>query len=242
MKYQTKSTLPVTRPLTTMFATLILLAISTGAHSGAHTQGGSTGMDRLTKRLDLTDEQRPQVAEIMAESGKMHRSAMVKPFRDMTEEEREALGDEMTAIREATDAKLAKVLSADQMAELRELREDRLEAMRDRRKEYRKRRDAGMDGMARRLDLTDQQREQVQAILNESSAMRRYVINKPFRSMSEAERESASEEMAAIREETDMELAKVLSPDQMAELRVMREERMEMFRERRQKYQQERGS
>ncbi len=236
MNHQFKRTLFGSRLLTSIVVSLLALALASVAQSAAHSQRGPSGMDRLTKRLELTDAQKPQVQAILAESSAKRRTAMDKPFRDMSADEREALSDEMTAIRKETDTELAKVLTAEQMAELAELREERLEALRERRQRYVERRDAGMDQLAKRLGLTDAQQTQVKAIMAESSAKRRAAIDKPFRDMSEEEREALGDEMTAISDETDGKLAGVLSAEQMAELGEMREERLEALRERRRRF------
>lgn len=68
---------------------------------------------RLTERLDLSADQQTQVKTILEES-----FAKQKETRD-------AHRKEMEALREATDANLAKVLTPEQMQKLHELRDRR---------------------------------------------------------------------------------------------------------------------
>jgi len=76
-----------------------------------------------------------------------------------------------------------------------------------------------VERMAERLDLTAEQQGQVREILEASFAKGREA------------REAHRSEMETIRQETQDRLAGVLSPEQMAELAQMRDERRERRRD-----------
>ena len=213
-------------------AALMALVLATAAQAGAHTASNEDRMDRLADKLDLSAEQRPQVEAILAESSKKRRAAFTKSFRDMNDAEREAVGDEMAAIRKENDAAMVKVLTTRQLAKYEDLREERLEMFRDTRKRYVARRDKGMEKLADKLDLTDGQRPQVEAILAEARTKRWAAMNieRPFPELSDEEREALADEMTAIREETDVALDDVLTREQIAKLDELREERLEGLR------------
>ena len=94
--------------------------------------------------------------------------------------------------------------------------------------------------MAARLNLSDQQLPQVQAIMQDSAA-RRAAVMEEF-GVGDGERPEIGlrqmrklrGEMAPIREETAAQLAEVLTPEQMAEFEAIQEEQRAAMRERRQ--------
>ncbi|GAB4258280.1 MAG: hypothetical protein Kow0092_05800 [Deferrisomatales bacterium] len=76
-----------------------------------------------------------------------------------------------------------------------------------------------LERLTDRLDLSAEQRDRVEEILEESFARRR--------EMGDAHRQ----EREALREETDGKLAEVLTPEQMEELRDLRDRRGECWEE-----------
>lgn len=94
-----------------------------------------------------------------------------------------------------------------------------------------------------RLNLSEQQKEQVRPILKTGAQARRQVLEKHGIDLSAAgagnqgrmgfrEMRSLRSDMEAVREETNRELATVLSDEQFAEWQAIQEERRAEFRER----------
>ncbi len=130
--------------------TLLLVAVMLGVAIPAAAQergkrGGPPGdptahIDQLIDELDLSADQASQVRPILEESMNQRRALFEgartgegRPDRSQMQ----ALRPEMEAIREQTDARLAEVLTADQMTQLREIRASRQAKHRAHRKSHR---------------------------------------------------------------------------------------------------------
>ena len=130
---------------------------------------------RVTERLNLTAEQAEQFEAIM--------------------QERKAIAQQA---KENADAQLASVLSEEQYADWLEMQERR-----QMRKELR--REALQNRRGEPLDLTDEQKEQLQAVLEESRS-----------------------KIMAVRDETEASMATFLDEEQIAQ--VKRKIRFKLFR------------
>ena len=86
--------------------------------------GPEARMERLAEKLDLTDDQVAAVRPIFEEAHGEHRAVM--------ERHHEAMRSEHDAIAERTEARLAEVLTAEQMAEFREMKATMKERMKKR--------------------------------------------------------------------------------------------------------------
>jgi Spy/CpxP family protein refolding chaperone len=130
--------------------TLLLVAVMLGVAIPATAQergkkGGPHGdpaahIDQLIDELDLSTDQASQVRPILEESMNQRRALFEGARTGQGRPDRsqmQALRPEMEAIREQTDAQLAEVLTADQMAQLREIRASRQAEHRAHRKSHR---------------------------------------------------------------------------------------------------------
>lgn len=106
--------------LTASALAFALVAVTTtvpaadGSGGPRHEQRMGRHLDRLTEALDLSDTQRTQLETVMSEQAEKRR-----------------------ALREETRARVNGVLTADQQAQFKEMREKRREARRGRRHEHR---------------------------------------------------------------------------------------------------------
>ncbi|MEJ2151865.1 MAG: hypothetical protein P8Y29_02670 [Gemmatimonadota bacterium] len=130
--------------------TLLLAAVLLGVAIPATAQergkrGGPPGdpaahIDQLIEELGLSSDQASQVRPILEESMDQRRALFEGARAGRGHPDRsqmQALRAEMDAIREQTDAQLTEVLTADQMAQLREIRASRQARHRAHRKSHR---------------------------------------------------------------------------------------------------------
>lgn len=85
----------------------------------------------LKERLGLTAEQEAQILPIIKDDMGQHHEILEKS-RQQASENRDAVKAELEVIESKTDAKLATILSAEQMKEFQKLREERRMRMRHR--------------------------------------------------------------------------------------------------------------
>jgi hypothetical protein len=81
-------------------------------------------IERLSSRLDLTEEQAVQAAPIIKESIDKRRVVFEK-YREQGLQVKQAMSSEMQAIGDATHAELATILSDEQMEELNAIKEEK---------------------------------------------------------------------------------------------------------------------
>jgi Spy/CpxP family protein refolding chaperone len=130
--------------------TLLLVTVTLGVAIPATAQergkrGGPPGdpaahIDQLIDELDLSADQTSQVRPILEESMNQRRALFEGAGTGQGRPDRsqmQALRPEMEALREQTDAQLAEVLTADQMAQFREIRASRQAEHRAHRKSHR---------------------------------------------------------------------------------------------------------
>lgn len=91
-------------------------------HHGQRKQGhpGGPDPDRMAEALQLSDEQRIEVDEIMNEARRQREAAMAELGEDATRAERM---ERMRIIRDDTHSKLSEVLTDEQMKTMETLRE-----------------------------------------------------------------------------------------------------------------------
>ncbi len=103
----------------------IALSPAFADHHGAGKHGmqghpGGPDPDRLAEALELTDEQRIEVDEIMNEARRQREAAMTEVGSDASRAQRM---ERMRIIRDDTRSKLSEVLTEEQMTKLDKMRE-----------------------------------------------------------------------------------------------------------------------
>lgn len=106
------------------------------------------GFDRLADDLNLTDEQREQLATLREEQ-REESQALAEQRREATEEQREAARAAAEERREAQQARIAEILTPEQMAQLEENRTAAMEQRQDRMQRMDRMRDMGPRGGGR---------------------------------------------------------------------------------------------
>jgi len=92
-------------------------------------------MHEMAEQLKLTPDQKEKLKPIMQDQATQMRAIRAKYVSmPRTPENREAMMKELKALQEANDPRLASVLSADQMAQLKKMREENRAQMRQRMK------------------------------------------------------------------------------------------------------------
>lgn len=84
----------------------------TGGPPGPGMRGRGPNLDMIAQRLNLTDDQKPKVKEIL--DGQRQQMRDLFQNQDLSPEDRTA---KMKTVREETDAKMKAVLTADQFAQ-----------------------------------------------------------------------------------------------------------------------------
>ena len=100
------------------------LALTAGASAGER-PGGPRGpdVDRLAAELDLSDEQTTEIEQILADARQSHEA--LRASSGHTGRPSPELREEAMAIREETHARIAEVLTPDQLEEFEVLRAQR---------------------------------------------------------------------------------------------------------------------
>ncbi|EDY80736.1 hypothetical protein VDG1235_353 [Verrucomicrobiia bacterium DG1235] len=107
-------------------AVALCAAVSLGAQG--EEAKAPTDLESVVEQLDLTDEQREQVKGILQETREARRAILEKHGIDLQKgarPDRHAMSEarpELQASRKESDAKLAEVLDAEQLAKFKELR------------------------------------------------------------------------------------------------------------------------
>lgn len=114
-------------------------------------------LERMTSSLELTETQQGEIREIMT---KGHERALSLFETSEDSQERRGIGKQLHQIKKETRAKVQAVLSEEQVAKAKSLKKQR-------RAERPQRMTERLD---EKLDLSDEQKEQVEAILSEAQA------------------------------------------------------------------------
>ena len=209
-------------------AAAVTFPVQADQHDGDSPARMERHIERMAERLALEDDQIDLIRAILQDS-----RAQARAIHEGTADDRRSA---MEALRAETDARLAEVLTPAQMEEMFATRENRREMRGERRRE---RAEDRFVALAERLELADSQVEPVREILASSRAEGRAI----FETLREEDlerdemRARAQEQMAAIRAETEAQLAGVLTPAQMETLaEVHAEMRDERPRRRRMRF------
>jgi hypothetical protein len=139
--------------------------------------------------------------------------------------------DELEEHHRAFTAELSRVLTPDQLAEVDALRAEVKAGAAARLEEQ------AFAGLQERLGLSEEVRQEVLSIFQEDWRRKRELVEKYREKEREARTRAVGKELAAIHEDTEAKLARVLTPEQMAEYHAYREEQrrkiLELQRERR---------
>lgn len=127
----------------TAFILAALLSTTALAGKGNHEQRMQEHLDQMATELNLSDEQRTQVESILQNSFEKRRAVLEshgieKGSGRPDKETREAVKDEMMAIREATDQELAEALSTEQLESFKAMQAEHRDKMRERFKDNRR--------------------------------------------------------------------------------------------------------
>lgn len=187
----------------------------------------------LAEELDLTAEQEELITPVIVESAARHREMAKKYGRQEREMRREAREERKTVESDA-EAQLSSILTAEQMEEFLELKDERRSRERGRRGR------GGREGMRRgggspdrvlahlaeELDLTAEQEESLLPIIEEGFEQRRELFES-VRADAEAGRGAVRRQAETLEADLEEKVAAVLTAGQMEEFLEMREERRE---------------
>ncbi len=186
----------------------------------------SPGMiiERLTERLDLTDEQAEAVRPIIEE-----KIEEMNSIREKSGTDRRAARIEMQKLKWDTEIRLNEILDEEQIEKYLELRQD----MRAKRHKGKFRGDGMGKGFNRtpeqvierltdRLDLSEEQAAAIEPIIKESIEKKRGIFDRYGAKRSEV-KEAMRSELRAAGDETEAELSAILTDDQMEDLRTFKE-------------------
>jgi len=193
-------------------------------------------MQTLTERLDLTPEQVQAVRPIIEEKVKMRTGIQGK-----TDTDRKAHRAEMRKLRWYTESRLSEILTDEQVDKYLELIYEQRKAFRGDRhrggwmkKGMHKTPEQVIERLRSRLALSEEQAVQAAPIIKESIEKRQTVFEN-YREQSLKVKQAMKSEMQAIGDETNAALSTILSDEQMADLKAMKEEkraRMERWTDR----------
>jgi Spy/CpxP family protein refolding chaperone len=180
-------------------------------HGKPHGDGHGERLDQMMDALDLTDEQRAQVEEA-AEAMHEQMQELHEQCRE-SDEDRAECRERGRELHDQFRAQLETILTAEQLEQLDDLRNER-------REERSEQRDARMEVRADRmvtllskiLDLTADQEEQIRAI-HESMAEERQAIRDQMHS-GEVSFEDMREQRDERRDEIHQAIRDILTPDQ----------------------------
>jgi Spy/CpxP family protein refolding chaperone len=183
-------------------------------------------MERLTDRLDLTDEQAEAIRPIIEEKVRK-----MNEIRGESRADRRAARTEIRKLRWDTAIKLDEILTDEQIEKYIELRQEQ----RDKRhwgkfrgnkmgKGFNKTPDEVIARLTDRFDLTEEQAAAIEPIIKESIAKKRVIFDKYGEKRWEV-REAMRNELRAAGDETEAELSTVLTDEQIEDLRSFREQK-----------------
>lgn len=189
-------------------------------------------VSRLSEKLDLTAEQEKLLAPII-EEGLTSRRAIEKRYDREERELGRAKREEKRAVESDVEGLLASVLTAEQMQEYQELKDDRRSHRRGGARRHGRgegKRGARMSPdrvlmhLSERLELTADQEDRLLPIVEESFEQRRELFES-MRSREVVDRCEMRRQMEDLDAGIEERAAAVLTPAQMKEFRQIREER-----------------
>ncbi|MDD3078688.1 MAG: hypothetical protein PHH37_06255 [Paludibacter sp.] len=95
--------------------------------------------ERLAKQLELTEEQKAKVQALYEKQDKKREEmrAEAKEQREKADKSREEMREKMEAERKANDTELESIIGKDKMTQLKQIREERMKRMQERRSDRR---------------------------------------------------------------------------------------------------------
>lgn len=165
-------------------------------------------VERMTEKLDLTDDQAVKVRQILADA---QTQTLDIWSRNKDADDKSAAKKEFRAVHKQTKAQLGEVLTDEQLQKVKEHRRQRGRKMKGRM----------LERLDEKLDLTDDQAADVKVILDDAHAQLR-----ELRENSDS-REEARGQAKAIMQETNSKIEAVLTAEQAAEFAEIREQRKE---------------
>ena len=178
-------------------------------------------MERLTDRLDLTEEQAEAIRPLIEE-----KVMKMNAIRDKNGTDRWTVRTEMQKLRWDTEIKLNEILTDDQIEKYLELRQENRGKFRSSRmgRGFNKTPEQVIARLTERLDLTEEQAAEIEPIIKESLDKKREIFDKYGENRREV-RQAMRNEMQAIGDETHEQLSTILTDEQIEDLNTLKEER-----------------
>ena len=196
-------------------------------------------VSHLSEKLDLTAEQQALLTPIIEESFDRHRE-IERKYGEQERELRRAARAERRAVESSVEGQLASILTAEQMEEYQDLRDDRRSKRRDGKRRHgrgdemrggRMSPDRALMHLSERLELTGDQEERLLPLIEDSFEQRRELFEN-LRSQDVIERSAVRLQMGDIDADLEGKVAAVLTTEQMEEFRQIQDERHSMKGER----------
>jgi Spy/CpxP family protein refolding chaperone len=178
-------------------------------------------VERLTDRLDLTDQQVQAIQPIIEE-----KISRMNEIRANSGAGRRAARTEMQKLRWDTETKLNTILTDEQIEKYLELKQERRGKSRGSKmwKGFNRTPEQVITRLTERLNLTEEQAAEIEPIIKESLERKREVFDK-YGEKSRGFRQAKRDEMQAIGDETHKQLSNILTDEQIEDLRTLKEER-----------------
>jgi hypothetical protein len=183
-------------------------------------------MERLSDRLDLTDEQVEAIRPIIED-----KVLKMKEIRGESRADRRAARTEIRKLRWDTAIKLDEILTDEQIEKYIELRQEQGDKRHrgkfrgDRKgKGFNKTPEEVIARLTDRFDLSGEQAAAIGPIIKESIEKKRGIFDK-YGEKRRDNRQAMRNEMQAAGDETEAELSTILTDEQMEDLRALREQK-----------------
>jgi len=194
-------------------------------------------LQKLTSDLNLDKKQQDQVKQLLAD-----RSAKAEKFREArkdsktkpTAEEREAFKKQITAERDANDAKMKAILNADQYTKWTALKKEhsRKGDHKGHFKTPQERDQAHLQKLTTDLNLNADQQKQVSQLLSDRSAkMETLRKSRGDAKPTDAERKAMRKQMEEDHKATDAKMKSILNADQYKKWTAIQKERKDKMKE-----------
>ncbi|WP_107038596.1 hypothetical protein [Brumimicrobium mesophilum] len=160
-------------------------------------------MDKFSEELELTDQQKMEFIALHKEKKELH-----KKLKDDASLDEAAKKTAIKEFRKEQKAKMAEILTDEQELKLKEMKKEGAHK--------------GKGDFAEKLDLTDQQKVQVEALHQEKKAAHKKL--KEDANMDEAAKKAV---MKQLRADQKAKMAEILTDEQMAKMKEMKKDRHE---------------
>jgi Spy/CpxP family protein refolding chaperone len=195
-----------------------------------HTGQGTRAQERfaeLQSRLKLTPEQTEKLRPIIQQETDELRAVREKYASDKSPTTRQAMQSEMKGIHERYEGQIAAILTPEQMGEWNKIKEER-KSKADSRSAQAEERIAELQS---RLKLTPEQTDRLRPILQQERAELQAVREKYASDTSRKGKKDKMRDMKSIQEKYSGQIAAVLTPEQIAEWKKIKEERKQELKE-----------